>query len=277
MLDVEQYLAAIGYLGPLEPSLPTLRGLQECHIRAVPYHSQPSTITASLADADFDLEQVFQHAIVGRAGGNCFELNEPFRQLLEQVGFTAHRLAASTRLPTGRFGPEIEHLAVMVDLDGEQWLADVGYSEPTPFGPLKICGEVQARDGFEFRMARDGEWWVLERHSPVKGWLGLYRFKAVVRSRSDFNFRIDELAATMGDEFAVMLGEMPAANLRIISRVVENSTIVMIGRRLMTHDVGREVSRMMIEQGEYEKLADLILDPELTDAERAGRMRELLP
>jgi hypothetical protein len=55
MLDVEQYLAAIGYLGPLEPSLPTLRGLQECHIRAVPYHSQPSTITASLADADFDL------------------------------------------------------------------------------------------------------------------------------------------------------------------------------------------------------------------------------
>jgi hypothetical protein len=82
---------------------------------------------------------------------------------LEQLGFTAHRLSASTRLPNGRFGPEIEHLAVLVDLDGEQWLADVGYSEPTSFGPLKITTEVQLQDGFEFRMVRDGEWWVLDR------------------------------------------------------------------------------------------------------------------
>jgi len=51
----------------------------------------------------------------------------------------------------------------------------------------------------------------------------------------------------------------------------------MTGRRLMTHDVGREVSRMVIDQGEYEKLTDLILDPELTDAERAERIREFQP
>ena len=34
---------------------------------------------------------------------------------------------------------------------------------------------------------------------------------------------------------------------------------------------------MVIDQGEYEKLADLILDPELTDAERAERIREIQP
>lgn len=268
MLDVDQYLVAIGYRGPLDPSLRTLRCVHECHVRAVPYHSRPVD-SAFLTGAEFDVDQAFQKSIVGRAGGSCYELNEPFRQLLEQLGFTAHRLSASTRLPDGRFGPEIEHLAVLVDLDGEQWLADVGYSEPTSFGPLKITTEVQLQDGFEFRMVRDGEWWVLERLSPVRGWSGLYRFKTVARSRAEFDVSIGELTA--------MLSEWPAANLRILSRVVENSTVLMTGRRLMMHEVGREVSRMVIDQGEYEKLADLILDPGLTDAERAERMRELQP
>lgn len=268
MLDVGQYLAAIGYQGPLDPSLRTLRGLHECHVRAVPYHSRPDDSTF-LTGAHFDVNQAFQRAIVGRAGGSCYELNEPFRQLLEQLGFTAHRLSASTRLPSGRFGPEIEHLAVRVDLDGEQWLADVGYSEPTSFGPLKITTEVQLQDGFEFRMVRDGEWWVLERRSPVKGWSALYRFKTVVRAKADF-------AASIG-EIAAQLSEWPAANLRILSRVIGNATVLMTGRRLMRHEVGREVSRMVINQGEYEKLINLILDPELTDAERAERIRELQP
>lgn len=66
----------------------------------------------------------------------------------------------------------------------------------------------------------------------------------------------------------------PAANLRILSRVVGNSTVLMTGRRLVTHDLGREVSRMVIDQGEYEKLTDVIIDPGLTDAERAERIRE---
>lgn len=268
MLDVGQYLAAIGYQGPLDPSLQTLRGLHERHVRAVPYHSRPDDSTF-LTGAHFDVNQAFQRAIVGRAGGSCYELNEPFRQLLEQLGFTAHRLSASTRMPSGRFGPEIEHLAVRVDLDGEQWLADVGYSEPTSFGPLKITTELQLQDGFEFRMLRDGAWWVLERRSPVKGWLALYRFKTVVRAKADF-------AASIG-EIAAQLSEWPAANLRILSRVIGNSTVLMTGRRLMRHEVGREVSRMVIDQGEYEKLTRLILDPELTDAERAERIRELQP
>ncbi|MCM3884957.1 arylamine N-acetyltransferase [Frankia sp. R82] len=268
MLDVGQYLAAIGYEGPLDPSLRTLRGLHESHVRAVPYHTQPND-AEFLTGAEFDVVQAFQRSIVSRAGGSCYELNESFRQLLEQLGFTAHRLAASTRLPSGRFGPEIEHLAVLVDLDGEQWIADVGYSEPTSFGPLKITSEVQLQDGFEFRMVPDGEWWLLERLSPVKGWSGLYRFKAVARSQADF-------AASIG-EIAAQLSEWPAANLRILSRVVGNSTVLMTGRRLMKHDVGREESRMVIDQGEYERLTDLILDPELTDEERAVRIKEFYP
>ena len=56
-----------------------------------------------------------------------------------------------------------------------------------------------------------------------------------------------------------------------------SSTVLMTGRRLMRHEVGREVSRMVIDQGEYEKLTKLIVDPELTDAERAERIRELQP
>jgi len=268
MLDVDQYLAAIDYRGPLDPSLRTLRGLHEHHVRAVPYHTRPDD-SAFLTGAEFDVHQAFQRSIVGRAGGSCYELNEPFRQLLEQLGFTAHRLSASTRLPDGRFGPEIEHLAVLVHLDGERWLADVGYSEPTSFGPLKIATEVQVQDGFEFRMVHDGVWWVLERLSPAKVWSGLYRFKPVARSRADFDLSISELTA--------MLSEWPAANLRILSRVVGNSTVLMTGRRLRTHDVGHDASRMVIDQGEYEKLTDLILNPELTDTERAEWMREFQP
>jgi arylamine N-acetyltransferase len=91
MFDVGQYLAAIGYRGSLDPSLRTLRGLQECHVRAVPYHSRPDDI-AFLTGAEFDVDQAFQHSIVGRAGGSCYELNEPFRQLLDGIVAEVRRL-----------------------------------------------------------------------------------------------------------------------------------------------------------------------------------------
>jgi arylamine N-acetyltransferase len=265
MIDVEQYLTAIGYSGPLEPDLATLTALHERHVRAIPYRSQPGEFSVETL-ADLDWARVFERSIVKRMGGNCFELNEPFRLLLEKVGFRTHRLAASTRLPDGRFGPEIEHQAVLVELDADRWLVDVGHSEPTAFAPLKLTTREQLQDGLEFRMARDGEWWVLERKSPAKGWVAVYRFRSIARELADWNSRTRQL---------ISMAEIPVLNLRIISRVVENTTITMIGRRLLTHNADRETTRMVIAQDEYDQLTDLVLDPSMTDTERAERVKTL--
>ncbi len=56
--------------------------------------------------------------------------------------------------------------------------------------------------------------------------------------------------------------------------MIGNTTVLMTGRRLMTHEVGREASRMVINQGDYEKIIDVILDPGLSDVERAERIKE---
>jgi amide synthase len=280
MLDVGQYLAAIGYHGSVEPSLETLRGLQECHVRAVPYHCLPYADPAALlAYAGFDLNQSFQHSIASRAGGNCFQLNEPFRQLLEQLGFTAYRLAASTLLPSGQFGLDTEHIAIGVDLDGDQWLVDVGFGGAISIWPIRIVsGVVQAQHGIEHRIAHDGQWWILERKSPVKGWMMAYRFKAESRQPSDFfHLQSADFAAARLGEIAEILNELPTANLRIMGRMLGNSAIIMAGRRFTRYDASEEVARTVIDKGDYEQLASLILDPELTDAERTEQLRKIQP
>ena len=124
-LDTTAYLNRINYSGAVTPSAETLRQLQLHHLWAVPFEnlSIHSAEPIILNDA-----ALFDKIVVRRRGGFCYELNGLFAALLRQLGFEVQMLSASVANSEGEWGPEFDHMTLLVSLD-ERWLVDVGFGD----------------------------------------------------------------------------------------------------------------------------------------------------
>jgi N-hydroxyarylamine O-acetyltransferase len=140
-MDVDGYLRRISSAGILRVDLETLRELQYRHVFAIPFetldiHNQiPIILKVNL---------LFQKVIRDRRGGYCYELNVLFHHLLIFCGFDVNLVAGRLHHGNNRYGREFEHLALIVNLNGRDWLVDVGYGDFS-LVPLVIApGEIQS-------------------------------------------------------------------------------------------------------------------------------------
>lgn len=140
--QVTAYLARIGAERPARADGEALRVLHLRHLRAVPFENLSIHLGEPVVlepDALFD-------KVVGRArGGFCYELNGLFAQLLEALGYRVTLLAGRVHGESG-FGPLFDHLGLrVVDADGGEWLADVGFGRHTDH-PLRFALGVDQQD-----------------------------------------------------------------------------------------------------------------------------------
>jgi N-hydroxyarylamine O-acetyltransferase len=140
-MDINGYLRRISSTGILRSDLDSLRELQYKHVLAIPFetldiHNQiPIILKVNL---------LFQKVIRDHRGGYCYELNILFHQLLNCCGFDVHLVAARLHHGNNRYGREFEHLALVVNLNGRDWLVDVGFGDFS-LVPLAIApGEIQS-------------------------------------------------------------------------------------------------------------------------------------
>ena len=124
-MNIEAYLKRIHYNGSLVPNAETLRALQVAHLRAVPFEN-----LSIHAGEPIVLEQdaLFTKIVEHRRGGFCYEANGLFAGLLRALGFEVAMLAAGVATRDGEFGPDFDHMTLMVTL-GRRWLVDVGFGE----------------------------------------------------------------------------------------------------------------------------------------------------
>ena len=131
---IRHYLDRIGYSGNLKPSLELLSSLQRTHLLHVPFENLDIHYhTPILLDPD----RIYSKIIRDRRGGFCYELNGLYYSLLEALGFTVRRISARVYASGLSLPHEYDHLAVIVTLDGTEYLSDVGYKE-FAFAPLKL-------------------------------------------------------------------------------------------------------------------------------------------
>ncbi|HVN02607.1 MAG TPA: arylamine N-acetyltransferase [Caulobacteraceae bacterium] len=152
--DLSAYLDRIGYDRPVRPDLATLRALHRAHLMAVPYENLDVQLGRALTT---DPAAAFEKVTARRRGGWCYEMNGSFGHALKLAGFEVTRLAGEGDRPGS-------HLALIVAVEGETWVCDVGFgdgpAEPYPLveGPFQI-------DGFEFRLEFvDGGGWRFHNH-----------------------------------------------------------------------------------------------------------------
>lgn len=126
-LDRQAYLRRIGYDGPLAPTAETLRALQLAHLYAVPFENLDIHLGRPLS---LELPALFDKIVTRQRGGFCYELNGLFAWLLKSLGYTVTHLSARVANAEGTFGPEFDHLALLVENGpDERWLADVGFGD----------------------------------------------------------------------------------------------------------------------------------------------------
>ncbi|MFV3127374.1 arylamine N-acetyltransferase family protein [Niveispirillum sp. KHB5.9] len=168
--DLAAYLARIGHDGPVAPDLATLRAIHIAHVGAIPFENMDIQMGLPVR---LEMEHLTAKLVGSRRGGYCFEQNSLLQAALTAIGFDVHRRVARVRMggdPGGR-----SHLMLLIAIDGQTYMADVGFGGSCLVEPLPlVAGEYDSAGdrwrlslsdwspGWELAVWRDG------------GWFGLY-------------------------------------------------------------------------------------------------------
>lgn len=176
-MDLDRYFARIGYDGPRTPTLATLRAVHELHPTAIAFENLNPLVGWAVPLDEAALEQ----KILGEGrGGWCFEHNWLFRRVLEALGFQVRGFAARVLWgsPSGHVGPR-SHMVLEVRIDGQAYLADVGWGGTTMTAPLRLeTGIEQATPHEPFRLvAWQGRHDEYALDVLLAEWTPLHRFR----------------------------------------------------------------------------------------------------
>ena len=152
-LDLDRYLARIGYKGPLDANLATLDGLHHAHVARVPFENLDVQMGLPIF---LDLEHLQLKIVERERGGYCFEQNALFAAVLRRLGFAVTTLAARVR--SNATGPTPRtHMLLQVDVAEGSFIADVGFGGDGPMAPLRLAfDDEQAQLIDTFRLVREG-------------------------------------------------------------------------------------------------------------------------
>jgi N-hydroxyarylamine O-acetyltransferase len=173
-MDLDAYLARIGWSGPVAIDAATLGALAAHHGRAIAFENLNPFLGLPV---ELDVTTLERKMVQGRRGGYCYEQNGLFHTALKALGFDASGLIArvlwgySGDAPTPR-----GHMVQRVEIEGESWIVDVGFGGLTLTGALRLVPDIEQPTTLEpFRLRRIEEEWRLE--ARIGGtWRPLYQF-----------------------------------------------------------------------------------------------------
>jgi N-hydroxyarylamine O-acetyltransferase len=142
MVDLDAYFARIGYDGPRDASLATLRALHALHPAAIAFEAIDCLLDRGV---DISPAAVDAKLIHGGRGGYCFEHNSLFARVLATLGFEVEGLAARVRwnmAPDAPAQPRTHHV-LKVTAEDQDWLVDVGFGGCVLTAPLRLEPHVE--------------------------------------------------------------------------------------------------------------------------------------
>ncbi len=184
-MNVKNYLARIGYTGPVGLDYDTLRGLHLAHVLAVPFENLDIHAGRKIA---IGAENAYRKIVGERRGGFCYEQNGLFGAILAKLGFGVTYLSGRVARKTGGWGLEFDHLALLVEVPGDEpYLADVGFGDSFR-EPLRWQETVlQAQASREYRLEETPEGRVLSQRLPGGEWANQFILSVEPHDLADFN------------------------------------------------------------------------------------------
>jgi N-hydroxyarylamine O-acetyltransferase len=154
-LIIDGYLKALG-LQKRTADLAFLNDIALRHVSQFPF----SSVGPMLGDElPLDFESLYQRIVVRSRGGYCFEQNGLMYELLKELGFTV-RLYLGRVIYNKDIHPGLTHRITLVEIDGSQFVVDVGFGPLGPAQTVAMSGENSIQNFRLFRVAqrRPGEY-----------------------------------------------------------------------------------------------------------------------
>jgi N-hydroxyarylamine O-acetyltransferase len=167
----DAYLARVGVPDRGRPDITTLRRIHRAHLTSIPFENLDVLRGRGV---DLDLDALRAKLVDQRRGGYCFEHNTLLMAVLRDLGFSTDAMEARVRVGATVVRPRT-HMVLMVKIDGDLWLADVGFGGDGPLDPVPLSGALSEQSGMSYRIASEGPVRILQSRAFGE-WTDLYAF-----------------------------------------------------------------------------------------------------
>ena len=170
--NLSEYCQRIGYAGELRPNLATVQALMQHQLRSVPFENLDVLAGKPIS---LNPDDIVAKIVGKQRGGYCYEVNGLFAMALQALQISYQFVAARPMFyPMKR--PRT-HMALLVTLDGVEWLCDLGFGSYGIREPLRLDAlETPIPQGYDtFMLSEEGGDIILK--AQVEGaWAKQYGF-----------------------------------------------------------------------------------------------------
>lgn len=242
-LDLGRYFGRIGFRATARPDIATLERLHALH----PEHIAFENLSPFLGEAvRLDPASLQEKLVAGGRGGWCFEHNMLFSQVLIEIGFRVTRLAARVYWNRPKdVVPARSHMLMRVQLDGRDYIADVGFGGLTLTAPLRIVDGIEQKTRLEpHRLSATPGGHVVEAKLAGE-WQALYAFDLAEQQLADYEVSNWYLCNHPESQFVTGV---------LAARAASDRRYTLRNTRFSEHHPGGETERRFItDVGEYRR------------------------
>ena len=238
--NLDAYLKRINYAGSIAPTLDTLQMLHKLHPATIAFENLDPLMERPVR---LQLSDIEQKLLNERRGGYCLEHNLLFRAVLESMDFKVTTIGAGVLWghEDDYVPAELHHIALLVDVGGVQYVADVGFGGQVATGPLRLRADAeQTTPNERYRLVGGHPKWRLE--SEIAGaWKPLYEFTTAAVGDAEFTAINDYAMTLFRDDL-------------IAARVDGPKRYALHNARLNTHENGETTTRMLASVAEIREV-----------------------
>ena len=196
VFNADAYRARIDHSGTISCEETGLSELHHGQLCNIPFENFDVLLHGGIS---LEPHKIIEKLVHGRRGGYCFELNGLFLMALQAFGFHARPLLARVHRDGMVMGRG--HQISLVDLQGRQWLCDVGFGGshfPFPL-PLEL-NRVERVNGESFRLVSAAPYGIMLQLKEKDVWQDLYSFDLEHVCPGDIKYA-NHYASTHPDSF----------------------------------------------------------------------------
>jgi N-hydroxyarylamine O-acetyltransferase len=142
-MDIGAYLKRIHFDGSPSPTVDALLKIHERHVRSIPFENLSIHCSEPIA---LIIDKLFRKVVNENRGGYCYELNFLFYELLVRMGYSCTMVSSRIYNTDGSWGPDYDHLSLVVACNDRKFLVDVGYGDLF-LKPLELVENEIQTDG----------------------------------------------------------------------------------------------------------------------------------
>ncbi|MBK0033318.1 arylamine N-acetyltransferase [Erwinia sp. S43] len=234
--DLSTYLRRINYTGPTAASAETLRAIMRHQLFAVPFENldvQAGRIVSLVP------EEITEKLMQRDRGGYCYEVNGLFAMALEALGIPYRFVAARPMFyPVRR--PKT-HMAVVAEVDGRQWLCDLGFGSYGIRAPVALddLDSDISQDFDTFRLSRDAKGEYLLQAKVEGEWCNQYGFDLTPQEWIDFapaNYLNSTHPDAIFVQKLVIVQHLPEGRVILLGNMLKTVTANGVEKRQLTDD-----------------------------------------